>query len=144
MLEIITAEAPKKPVLTTFITPRTNSGIYMHDLGEAAAMIDTARLILFSLTAKLDRVGEGESFTVEEKAQHRSAGAQMIQLVHRASESLMFQSGSSGFALDKPINRYWRDVSMAVRHIQNIPAIGYEIYGRNLAGADAISPVGAY
>jgi len=144
MLEIVTAESPKKPVLTTVISPRTNSGAYMRDLGEAAAMIDTAKLILFDLTAKLDRVGAGEEFTLEEKARHRAAGAQMIELVHGASESLMFQAGSSAFALDKPINRYWRDVSMAIRHIQNIPTIGYEIYGRNLAGADAISPPGAY
>lgn len=144
MLEIVSAEAAKKPVLTTFITPRTNSGAYMRDLGEAAAMIDTAKLILFDLTGKLDRVGAGEAFSLDEKARHRAAGAQMIELVHRASESLMFQAGSSAFALDKPINRYWRDVSMATRHIQNIPTIGYEIYGRDLAGGDAISPPGAY
>lgn len=144
MLEIVTAESSKKPVLTTFITPRTNSGAYMRDLGEAAAMIDTAKLILFDLTGKLDRVGLGEEFTLDEKARHRAAGAQMIELVHGASESLMFQAGSSAFALDKPINRYWRDVSMAVRHIQNIPTIGYEIYGGMKAGAKAISPPGAY
>lgn len=144
MLEIVSAESSKKPVLTTFVTPRTNSGAYMRDLGESAAMIDTAKLILFDLTAKLDRVGTGEAFTIEEKAKHRAAGAQMIELVHGASESLMFQAGSSAFALDKPINRYWRDVSMAARHIQNIPTIGYEIYGRKLAGGDDISPPGAY
>lgn len=144
MVEIVTAEAPKKPVLTTFITSRTQSGAYMRDLGEAAAMVNTAKLILFDLTAKLDRVGLGEDFTLEEKAQHRAAGAQMIELVHGASESLMFQAGSSAFSLDKPINRYWRDVSMATRHIQHIPSIGYEIYGRNMTGADGISPPGAY
>ena len=116
----------------------------MRDLGEAAAMVNTAKLILFDLTGKLDRVGLGEEFTLAEKAQHRSACAQMIELVHGASESLMFQVGSSAFSLDKPINRYWRDVSMATRHIQNIPTIGYEIFGRNLSGADAISPPGAY
>lgn len=144
MVEIVTAEAEKKPVLTTFITSRNNSGAYMRDLGEAAAMVNTAKLILFDLTAKLDRVAMGEEFTLAEKAMHRAAGAQMIELVHAASESVMFQAGSSAFALDKPINRYWRDVSMATRHIQNIPTIGYEIYGRNLAGAESISPPGAY
>ena len=144
MVEIVAAEAPKKPVLTTFIATRTNSGAYMRDLGEAAAMVNTAKLILFDLTAKLDRVGLGEEFTLAEKAAHRAAGAQMIELVHGASESVMFQAGSSAFALDKPINRYWRDVSMATRHIQNIPTIGYEIFGRNLTGADGISPPGAY
>lgn len=144
MVEIVAAEAPKKPVLTTFIATRTNSGAYMRDLGEAAAMVNTAKLILFNLTAKLDRVALGEEFTLAEKAMHRASGAQMIELIHGASESVMFQAGSSAFSLDKPLNRYWRDVSMAMRHIQNIPTIGYEIYGRNLAGADGISPPGAY
>lgn len=145
MLEIVRAEASKKPVLTTLIAPRTNSGAYMRDLGEAAALIDTAKLILFHLTGEFDRVGltDGE-LSLADKARHRAQCSQMIRIVHEASESLMFQAGSSAFALDKPISRYWKDVSMALRHIQNIPTIGYEIYGRNIAGGDMISPPGAY
>ena len=145
MLEIVRDEAGKKPVLTTLIAPRTNSGAFMRDLGEAAAMIDTAKLILFHLVGEFDRVGltDGE-LTLDEKARHRAQCAQMIKLVHSASESLMFQAGSSAFSLDKPISRYWKDVSMGLRHIQNIPTIGYEIYGRDIAGGDMISPPGAY
>ncbi|WP_422342719.1 acyl-CoA dehydrogenase family protein [Parasphingorhabdus sp.] len=143
MLEIVTADSVK-PVLTTTIGPRTGSGAYMRDLGEAAALVDTAKTLLLSLTAKLDRIGLGEEFTLEEKARQRAAGGQIVESIHAASESLMFQAGSSGFSLDKPINRYWRDISMALRHIQNIPTIGYEIQGRALAGGDAIAPPGSY
>jgi alkylation response protein AidB-like acyl-CoA dehydrogenase len=144
MLEIVTAES-NKPVLTTLIGPRSGSGAYMRDLGEAAANLDTAKLILFHLVGDFDRVAlsDGE-LTVAEKARHRAQCAQMIKLVHGASESLMFQSGSSAFSTEKPISRYWKDVSMALRHIQNIPTIGYEIFGRNIAGGDMISPSGAY
>ncbi len=145
MLEIVRDEAGKKPVLTTLIAPRTNSGAFMRDLGEAAAMIDTAKLILFHLVGEFDRVGLSDgALALDEKARHRAQCAQMIKLVHSASESLMFQAGSSAFSLDKPISRYWKDVSMGLRHIQNIPTIGYEIYGRNIAGGDMISPPGAY
>ena len=145
MLEIVRAEASKKPVLTTLIAPRTNSGAYMRDLGEAAAMLDTAKLILFHLTGDFDDMAlTGREFTLDAKARHRGQCSQMIRMVHEASESLMFQAGSSAFALDKPISRYWKDVSMALRHIQNIPTIGYEIYGRDIAGGDRISPPGAY
>jgi alkylation response protein AidB-like acyl-CoA dehydrogenase len=144
MLEIVTAES-NKPVLTTLIGPRSGSGAYMRDLGEAAANLDTAKLILFHLVGEFDRVAlsDGE-LTIADKARHRAQCAQMIKLVHSASESLMFQSGSSAFSTEKPISRYWKDVSMALRHIQNIPTIGYEIYGRNIAGGDMISPPGAY
>jgi alkylation response protein AidB-like acyl-CoA dehydrogenase len=145
MLEIVRAEASKKPVLTTLIAPRTNSGAYMRDLGEAAALIETAKLILFHLTGDFDDMAlTGREFTLDAKARHRGQCSQMIRMIHEASESLMFQAGSSAFALDKPISRYWKDVSMALRHIQNIPTIGYEIYGRNIAGGDMISPPGAY
>ncbi len=143
MLEIVTADSGK-PVITTTIGPRRGSGALMHDLGEAAALVHTAKTILFNLTGKLDRVGLGEEFTLEEKARDRAAGGQMIDAIHKASESLMFQAGSSAFSLDKPINRYWRDISMALRHIQNIPTIGYEIHGRMLGQGDPIAPPGAY
>jgi alkylation response protein AidB-like acyl-CoA dehydrogenase len=144
MLEIVTAESVK-PVLTTLIGPRTGSGAYMRDLGEAAAMLDTAKLILFHLVGEFDQIGlTGTELTLADKARHRAQCAQMIKMVHGASESLMFQAGSSAFMLDKPISRYWKDVSMGLRHIQNIPTIGYEIYGRDIAGGDMISPPGAY
>jgi alkylation response protein AidB-like acyl-CoA dehydrogenase len=144
MLEIVTAESVK-PVLTTLIGPRTGSGAYMRDLGEAAAMLDTAKLILFHLVGEFDQVGlTGTELTIADKARHRAQCAQMVKLVHSASESLMFQAGSSAFLLEKPISRYWKDVSMGLRHIQNIPTIGYEIYGRDIAGGDMISPPGAY
>jgi alkylation response protein AidB-like acyl-CoA dehydrogenase len=145
MLEIVRGEAATKPVLTTIIGPRINSGAYMRDLGEAAANLDTARLILFHLVGEFDRVGlTGIELTVDDKARHRAQCAQMIKLVHTASESLMFMAGSSAFSLEKPISRYWKDVSMGLRHIQNIPTIGYEIYGRNIGGGAMISPPGAY
>ena len=132
-------------MLTTIIGPRIKSGAYMRDLGEAAANLDTAKLILFHLTGDLDDMAlTGREFTLANKARHRAQGAQMIKLVHEASESLMFQAGSSAFSLDKPISRYWKDVSMALRHIQNIPTIGYEIFGRDIAGGEMISPPGAY
>jgi alkylation response protein AidB-like acyl-CoA dehydrogenase len=144
MLEIVTAESVK-PVLTTLIGPRTGSGAYMRDLGEAAAMLDTAKLILFHLVGEFDQIGlTGTELAIADKARHRAQCAQMVKLVHSASESLMFQAGSSAFLLEKPISRYWKDVSMGLRHIQNIPTIGYEIYGRDIAGGDMISPPGAY
>ncbi len=145
MLEIVRDEAAKKPVLTTTIGPRINSGAYMRDLGEVAAMVDTAKLILFHLVGDFDRIGLTDSeLSLEDKARHRAQCAQMIKLTHGASEQLMFLAGSSAFSLDKPISRYWKDVSMGLRHIQNIPTIGYEIYGRVIAGGAMISPPGAF
>jgi len=145
MLEIVSADAATKPVLSTTIGPRVKSGAYMRDLGEAAAKIETARLILFHLTGELDSIAVNDTeFTVPMKARQRAQCAQMIEMIHAASEQLMFLAGSSAFALDKPISRYWRDIAMGLRHVQNIPSIGWEIYGRSISGAEPIAPPGAY
>jgi len=145
MLEIVSTEATKKPVLSTMIGPRVNSGAYMRDLGEAAAQIESARIILFHVLGQLDEIALTESeYTLEMKAIHRAQCAQVITMIHSASEALMFLAGSSAFSLDKPISRYWRDISMGLRHVQNIPNIGWEIYGRSISGASPIAPPGAY
>lgn len=145
MLEIVVADAPKKPVLTTIIGPRVNSGAYMADLGQVAANIDAAKTLLFSLTKDFDDMAlTGREFTTDNKARHRGQCATIIEMVHSASEALMFLAGSSAFALDKPISRYWKDVSVGLRHIQNMPNIGFEIYGRDCTGAEQISPPGAF
>jgi hypothetical protein len=56
----------------------------------------------------------------------------------------MFLAGSSSFSLDKPIQRYWRDVHVGLRHVTNIPYVGYEIYSRDRLEVENISPPGAY
>lgn len=145
MLELVEADAPKKPIITTFITKRTDSANYMHELGEAAAKIDNARLLVLDATRKVDELGLTQSsFTPLQAATHKAQCAQAVNLLHSAIEQLMFLAGSSAFLLDKPIQRYWRDSHVALRHIQNIPYIAYEIYGRDRLGVDNITPPGAY
>jgi Acyl-CoA dehydrogenase, C-terminal domain len=65
--------------------------------------------------------------------------------VHSAIEQLMFTAGSSAFSLTNPLQRYWRDLHVALRHVNNLPQLGYEIYGRDLVGVKPnVSPPGAY
>lgn len=145
MLAIVAADAAKKPVLSTTIGPRVNSGAYMRDLGEAAAQIEAAKTLLFKMLRQLDEIAAYDiEHPLDLKASHRAQSAQVITLVHSAVESLMFMAGSSAFALDKPISRYWRDIAVGLRHVINIPTIGWEIYGRSIAGAAPIAPAGAY
>jgi alkylation response protein AidB-like acyl-CoA dehydrogenase len=145
MQEIVEAETLTKPVLTTFYQKRTDSGAHVADMGKIAAQIDAAETILFDAIATLDEVAlSGREYTLTERAKNKAACGQVIELIHKSVEDLMFQSGSSAFALDKPISRYWRDVHVAMRHVQNIPMLGYEIYGRDRLGVANISPPGAY
>lgn len=144
MLEIVEAEG-NKPIVTTTYASRKSSGVVLHDLGRVAAQLGTAKLLLLDATATLDDVGlTGRDFPHEERAKHKAQCAQIVELVHESIETLMFISGSSAFALDKPISRFWRDVHVGLRHVQNVPMLGYEIFGRSRLGVDNISPPGAY
>jgi alkylation response protein AidB-like acyl-CoA dehydrogenase len=145
MQAIIEAEMTTKPVLTTFYAKRVDSGAHVHEIGRIAAQIDAAKVILFNALATLDDVAlTGREFTLAERARNKAACGQVIELVHKSVEDIMFVAGSSAFALDKPISRYWRDCHVAMRHVQNIPMLGYEIYGRDRLGVANISPPGAY
>jgi alkylation response protein AidB-like acyl-CoA dehydrogenase len=146
MLEIVEADSKKKPVVTTIFKTRTESGQVMHDLGEVAAQLDTAKLLLFAATGTLDEIAlTGRPFPEQERARHKAQCGQITDLVHKSIESLMFISGSSAFALSNPLSRYWKDTHVALRHITNVPSLAYEIYGRNRMDVKPnISPFGAF
>ncbi len=146
MLEIVEADSPKKPIITTTYKTRTESGAMMYEIGRIAASLDTAKLLLFSATGLLDEVAlSGRALADGERAKHKAQCAQIVELVHGAIEGLMFIAGSSAFSLTNPLSRYWRDVHVGLRHITNIPMLSYEIYGRDRLGLKPnISPSGAY
>jgi hypothetical protein len=56
----------------------------------------------------------------------------------------MFLSGSSAFFLSNELSRFWRDISVAARHVTNLPNVGYELHGRALLGQPGIIPGEAY
>jgi alkylation response protein AidB-like acyl-CoA dehydrogenase len=118
----------------------------LHDLGEVAAQLDTARLLLFATTETLDDVAlTGREFPTLERAKHKAQSAQVVELIHKSIETMMFISGSSAFALSNPLSRYWRDIHVGLRHITNVPFLSYEIYARDRMDVKPnITPVGAY
>ncbi len=146
MLEIVESESTKKPIVTTTYKTRSESGALVHALGEVAAQLDNAKLLLFSATGMLDEAGLNRTvLTDADRAKHKAQCAQIVQLVHKSIETLMFIAGSSAFSLSNPLSRYWRDIHVGLRHITNIPMLSYEIYGRNRLGVvPNISPSGAY
>jgi 3-hydroxy-9,10-secoandrosta-1,3,5(10)-triene-9,17-dione monooxygenase len=146
MLDIIKAEIAVKPLVTTIFKTKSESHVVLHALGRTAAQIDTARTLLFEATMLLDNAALAQrKFSPIESARHKAQCAQVVELIHSAIEQVMFTAGSSAFALSNPLQRYWRDLHVAFRHVANLPQIGYEIYGRDLAGVTPnLSPPGAY
>ncbi|MFA7552850.1 MAG: acyl-CoA dehydrogenase family protein [Spongiibacteraceae bacterium] len=146
MLELTEADAKTKPIITTTYAKRTDSHVHITEIGRIAAILDNARVLLFDATGQLDAAAViGRKFSQLEAAKHKAQCSTIVELIHSAVEKIMFLAGSSAFSLDKPIQRYWRDVHVGLRHVQNIPQLGFEIYGRDrLDLTPNISPPGAY
>lgn len=146
MQELCEADSKVKPVVTTSFRTRTDSAVFVAEHGRIAAQLDSAETLLFDALGTLDALAlQGVKPDVKTCSKQRAQCAQIIELIHNSIERIMFISTSSAFLLSNPLQKYWRDLHMGIRHIQNVPLIGYEIYGRDTMGAlPNITPVGAY
>jgi alkylation response protein AidB-like acyl-CoA dehydrogenase len=123
MLEMIQASASTAPASFAPVAAG-------HSLERAAAQIDLARTLVFDMTYVLDEVGRGNaSFTMADSARQKSQCGQVGELVLAAVESMMFIAGSSAFARANPLNRYWRDIHMAMRHNNHVFFGNYSVSG---------------
>jgi len=146
MLELIEAEVTRKPLIGATYAKKADSATVVHDIGRIAAQLDNAELILFDAMKQFDdRAAEGKTWTDRELAFSKAQGAQIVGLIHRSIEDIMFLGGSSAFALANPLQRYWRDIHIALRHVLHVPHIAYELYGRDrLDLMPNILPPGTY
>ena len=146
MLELIEAEVTKKPLVGTTYKTKSEAGVVVHDIGRIAAQLDNAELLLFDAMKQFDDGAvSGKSWSGIELSRSKAQGAQIVGLIHRSIEEIMFLGGSSAFALANPLQRYWRDIHIALRHVLHIPLIGYELYGRDRLNLQPnIIPSGGY
>lgn len=146
MLELIEAEVIRKPLIGTTYAKKSDAGVIVHDVGRIAAQLDSAELILFDALKQFDdRAAADHLWSAVELSRCKAQGSQVVGLIHRSIEDIMFLGGSSAFALSNPLQRYWRDIHIALRHILHMPHIAYELYGRDRMNLTPnISPPGSY
>ncbi len=129
-LELALEGAQRKPVPNTTYAKQMNSPVVQRNLGEAAAKIDTAALMVDSLCDAQDQAAlAGRQLTLLERARQKAACALTTELLGSALDKIMFVGGSSAFAYANEMQRFWRDFNMAARHAIYLPDFGYEVYG---------------
>ncbi len=129
-LELALEGAQRKPVPNTTYSKQMNSQVVQRNLGEAAAKIDTAALLVDSLCGIQDEAAlTGRQFTPIERARQKAGCAITIDLLSTALDKIMFVGGSSAFAYANEMQRFWRDYNTAARHAIYLPDFGYEVYG---------------
>ncbi|RDI68232.1 acyl-CoA dehydrogenase family protein [Nocardia pseudobrasiliensis] len=138
----VIAAAGNKSIPFTNFDRQSDSAGFRLQIAEAATALDTAELHAYRAADALDRHA-AEAVHPDEllRARYRADAAVAARSVHRALEILMTAHGSSGFADASPLQRIWRDASVAARHGMLIPQVNLEIYGAALVGArNTVSP----
>jgi alkylation response protein AidB-like acyl-CoA dehydrogenase len=136
-LELALEAAGQRGIPTTTYKRQADAPVWQRNLGEAAASIDTARLLIESATGTFDQLAlRREQADAATRARLKGQAATIVKLLTRAVDSVMFGAGSSAFLLDNPLQRFWRDINVAARHAIYNPDIGYEVFGRALLGVD--------
>jgi alkylation response protein AidB-like acyl-CoA dehydrogenase len=135
MLEIVLEGAKTRGVITTTYAKQTDSQVFLHDVGEAATKIRTARRLIEGTSRAIDAAAlERRPLPPQVRSELKADSALANELIVAAAEQLMFLSGSSAFFLTNDLSRFWRDINVAARHVTNLPNIGYELHGRGLLG----------
>lgn len=111
-------------------------------VADAAAGVDAARLVLDRDTSEVERMAvDGSPITVDKRIRSRRGHAYAAKLSLAAIQDLFSCVGATGFTLNQPMQRMWRDGNMMAQHITlNWDAVA-PMVGQHMLG---LEPKGAY
>ena len=111
-------------------------------LGEAAAMIHAAELVLYRAADDIDEyAARGEKMPMDLRGRIRMDIAFTVRLCRDAVEKLYTIGGGAGLTLQSPIQRAARNLQATNMRGFLLYDFGAEIYGRVLLGLDPGTPV---
>ena len=103
-------------------------------VGEAEAIISAARAYLIDAVGKAwQAVGDGSPDPSPQIAQGRLAITHAVRESVRAVDLLFHAAGTNAVYRKHPLERYFRDIHMAVQHLAGLPAV-FESGGQVLLG----------
>jgi alkylation response protein AidB-like acyl-CoA dehydrogenase len=136
-LELVVGATNKRGIVYTTYQRQTDSHVVQKEIGEAATMIGTARLLMDDANSVIDQAAlDRRTLEYLEQTRHKGQTVFATDLLVKAVEKLMYVAGSSAFSETSPLERYWRDLNVAARHAANVPNVGFEMYGRALMGVE--------
>jgi alkylation response protein AidB-like acyl-CoA dehydrogenase len=121
----------ERPVFGTAYRRRTDSPLARHWFAEASQLIDTAGQRLLRVADALDAT-RGARLSPVEHARHRMQLMAAVDECRRAVDKLLDLHGSSAFASDNQLARFWRDLAVGSRHGAINPYVAADDYGRDL------------
>jgi alkylation response protein AidB-like acyl-CoA dehydrogenase len=106
-------------------------------------LIDTAHLHAYRAADDIDEAAARGTYPdYLTRARVRADTGWAVDHILKAINILLSAHGAGSFADSNPLQRIWRDSSVAARHAIVLPVVGYEVYGKALLGReDHITPL---
>ena len=125
-----------KPMSYTYYVDTTKAPSTQFAMARAAWLVDTALEQARTTADAIDsQARTATPFSALERGTIAMRTAQGHRLCREAMDLLLDVQGAGAFALANPMQRIWRDFSVATRHGLSVPGLKQEIYGRALLGA---------
>jgi alkylation response protein AidB-like acyl-CoA dehydrogenase len=142
-LDYVIEKAPRRSIAYTSFERQSDSTAFQTTLADAAMLVDTARLHVARAAADIDgAAARGEKLGYLARARVRADTAWAIRQAREAIDLLVSAHGASSFAESSPLQRIWRDSSVAGRHAVVLPDVNSELYGKALLGIEGnITPL---
>lgn len=129
--EMVIDAAPSKPTRqASFAQPADSVGVQIQ-LTEAKLKLQTARLHAVAVADALDEGTTAEGDARYPLAQARAQCGYAARQVLDAIQVLISVYGAVEFAESRPMQRYWRDASVATRHAALNSYLGYEVFDKS-------------
>lgn len=139
-LESTLAAIPEKPVTYTTYQKGKDAPTSQIDVARADEHVRTACMHMAAIADLIDTAAaEGRELTTLEKARARMAAGTLGKEGRLAMDHLLDANGASVFLLSNPVQRAWRDLSVASRHGYFINTTCAQIYGAELLGGQQIA-----
>src|SRR3954468_636950 len=116
----------------------------MYAIGEAAADINAARQELLANADRIyDMVDAGKEVSFEDRAAGRRTQVRAVHRAVSAVDEIFARSGGNAMRMDKPLQRYWRDVHVGQAHAIHVPGTVYPASALSSLGVDPQGPLRA-
>ncbi|WP_135452182.1 acyl-CoA dehydrogenase family protein [Mycobacterium sp. DL99] len=116
----------------------------MYAIGEAAADINAARQELLANVDRIyDLVDSGGDVSFEDRAAGRRTQVRAVWRAVSAVDEIFARCGGNAARMDKPLQRYWRDVHVGQAHAIHVPGTVYHASALSSLGVDPQDPLRA-
>jgi 3-hydroxy-9,10-secoandrosta-1,3,5(10)-triene-9,17-dione monooxygenase len=130
-------QAPRRAIAASTYSKQVESPTFQLDVASAARKLETAKLHAQRIADTVDENAHADhNPDLLTRSMLRMDSTYVAQQCREALDTLLTAYGSSAFNETNPLQRIWRDINVASRHIAFGMGVPEQLYGRALIGQD--------